>query len=130
MLKKSLLEIYALGVCFFFVVWVAIWGAETAWSAVQYAMPEIGLGSVDLGPHKSDDAFRRFLLENHKGDSTYVVPTGAELTREREESWEVTLEASERSDLRQMMQGTIYVVFGLVVFAIHWKMAGKARRDG
>ena len=58
--KKSLLEIYALAVCFVTVVCFVIALGIGLYDLVELAYPEFSLSSYEYERHQSDEAFMRW----------------------------------------------------------------------
>lgn len=127
-MKRTLLEIYSLAVCFFVVAYLVFVCPTMIWNGVRYINPEIALGSYYFAPHRSDDAFRRYLIENHEKNPSYEPPTGEELSRTRQESYATIQIDESRAGLQQALQGLISMAVCGVVFLIHWKLASSARR--
>src|ERR1700722_1868897 len=102
-MKKSILEIYALAVCFFTVACFVFLIGFAAWNIVQLCAPKFTIGQSDYQRHKSDDAFREPLVSEHSYGGTpaapsasappaYFPPEGAALTAAREKSLQQILD--------------------------------------
>jgi len=131
-MKKSLLEIYALAVCFFTVACLVVVLGMAMWDGIQVATPDFTMYSANWIKHQTDDAFREALIAEHRyrdEKSTYTPPTGADLTRAREESYARALLAERRDGFRELVRSLIILVIDMLVFLMHWKIAAGARRN-
>jgi len=142
-MKKSVLEIYALAVCFFTVACFVFMMGFAAWYAVELCAPKFTIGASDYQRHKSDDAFRESLISEHSysgapappsssGAATpapYVPPEGASLTAAREKSLQQVLDAERRQALQDLVYTSFFLCIAVLVFAVHWKLAARARQN-
>jgi len=131
-MKKSLLEIYALAVCFFTVVCFVVVLGMAMWDGVKVAAPDFTIRSHYWEKHQSDEAFRESLVSLRRcgdGKPAYTPPAGADLTKAREESYAQVLRAERRDGFQGLVQRLIILFLDLLVFLIHWKIAARARQS-
>ena len=131
-MKKSWLEIYALAICFFTVACFAVALGAALWDVVQITAPDFTMRDDYWTKHRSDEAFRQALIEEHRFRevvSTYVPPAGAELTLAREEGHAQAVSKERRAASQGLAQRLIILLVDLLVFLIHWKIAARARQN-
>lgn len=122
-MKKSLLEIYALAVCFVTVVCFVIALGIGLYDLVQLSNPEFTLSSYEFERHQSNEAFTR----NWPKDKE--LPSEEELTKRRKQSYSLALLSERRSALQSLVQVFIILVIDVVVFLVHWRLAKRARES-
>lgn len=121
--KKSLLEIYALAVCFVTVVCFVIALGIGLYDMVELAFPEFSLSSYEYDRHLSDEAFMRRWPKDKKR------PPEGEITKLREESYQTELRKEQRSAMQSLVQILIVLVIDVVLFFVHWRLAKRARES-
>jgi hypothetical protein len=129
---KTTLEIYAMAVCFFTVACFVIFLGRATWNVIALISPEFALPSDNWERHQSDEAFKESLIKAHKcgpKKDTYVPPDGVALTQERERSYARAIRATSRSALQDLVWNLIILLIDVAVFAVHWKIAGRARQS-
>ena len=122
-MKKSLLEIYALAVCFVTVVCFVIALGIGLYDLVQLTYPEFSLSSYEYERHQSDEAFMRHWAKDKKR------PAEGEVTKLREESFRTELRKEQRSAMQSLVQILIVLIIDVVVFFVHWRLAKRARES-
>ena len=121
--KKSLLEIYALAVCFVTVVCFVIALGIGVYDLVELAYPEFSLSSYEYERHQSDEAFMRHWAKDKKR------PAEGEVTKLREESFRTELRKEQRSAMQSLVQILIVLAIDVVVFFVHWRLAQRGRES-
>jgi hypothetical protein len=119
--RKSLLEIYALAVCFVTVVCFVIALGIGLYDLVELTNPEFTLRSHAYERHRSNEAFVRNWAKDKK------LPPEAEVTKLREESYREELRTEQRSALQSLVQILIVLIIDVVLFFVHWRLAKRAR---
>ncbi len=94
-----------------------------SWPEIKH-FPHGGLGTlIGYEHHRSNEAYlRNWPKEKPK-------PQGDELTRLRKESYQAALKSEQRNAAQSLTQIFIIILIDLVVFAIHWYMAKRARAE-
>jgi hypothetical protein len=130
-MQKSLLEIYALAVCFLSVMCFTVALGNVAWNVVVFANPEMSLDNATWAQHQSDEKYREYLISINYGteESPYLPPEGPALSQEREQSWTNALRGITRDAWPEILKWTISLALYAILFLIHWKMAAVARRS-
>ena len=135
-MKKSVLEIYALAVCFFTLICFVIALGIGIYNLIRLVNPEFTLNAYEYERHQSNGAFRDSpgmeLLRNTRGlapaRSAEVPETSdEELTRQREQSYRNVLSAEQRRATQSLTMVGIVIFIDSLMFAIHWLLARKAR---
>ena len=126
-MKKSILEIYALAVCFFAAATLLIVGGAAAWDVLQLSAPELTLDSHDWRRYQSDEAFAQSLEQRCSEDKVKEIPTGAELTKKRETGYAQELVEHRRNALLSLMQNLLIILVASIAFFVHWRIAGRSR---
>jgi hypothetical protein len=120
-MKRSLVEVYALAVCFVTLVCFVIALGIGIYDIIQIVNPEFTLSSYTYDRHLSNEAF----LKNWPEDKPR--PQGEELTRLRKESYQAALRSEKRSAIQSLTMVFIVILVDLVVYIIHWYVARRAR---
>ncbi len=130
-MKKTLMEIYALAVCFIAVACFVVTLGIALWDIVEFTVPEFTISQHDYERHQSDESYLEYLSKQHKytKENAEPLPAGDELTKAREDSYEFILSSEKRSALQGFFQKLIILIVDAIAFFIHWKIAGKARRE-
>ncbi len=122
-MKKSLLDVYALAVCFVTIVCFAVALGIGLYDLVELSNPEFTLSSHMFERHESNEAFVRHWSKDKKR------PSEEEITKPREESYRIELRKEQRSALQSLVQVVIIMVIDVVVFFLHWRLAKHARES-
>ncbi len=120
-MRKSLLEIYALAVCFFTVACFAIALVIGLYDIIQITNPEFTLPGWDFERHQSDEAFKRLWPKEKP------PPPPKELTELRQESYRIVLLNEQRNGMQSFAQMVIIILIDIVVFLGHWRLVAGAR---
>jgi len=132
-MKKSILEIYALAVCFVTLLCFVIALGIGVYDLIQIANPEFTISAYEYERHQSNEAFDtvrgspgRALREIAPGIP--IEPTQRpeeEVTQQREESFQAALWSERRRGVQSLIQIVIILVIGVLVFVPHWLLARK-----
>ena len=132
-MKKSILETYALVVCFFTVGCFVIVIGMALWNLVTITAPEFTLDNYVWQYHQTDEAFKERLVNNHRARTekqVYAPPEGAALTEAREKSLVHAISAERREATQNLARYFIVLLVDIIVFFVHWKLATRARQSG
>ncbi|WP_027967471.1 hypothetical protein [Halomonas halocynthiae] len=129
-MKKNIVEIYALAVCFFTVACFVVVLGMTAWNVVELSAPEFTINNSTYEAHLTDENYRRWLIQrNQYRSEDYKPPEGAELTQSRETNWQQEIRSEQRGALQSLIQNIIILVIDLLVFIGHWVIARRSRES-
>jgi len=121
--KKSLLEIYSLAVCFVTIICFAVALGIGVYDILEMSQPELTLKSFQYQRHQSNEAFTRNWPKNKE------KPSEAEMTRMRAKSYAVALEAEKRDAIQSFIRVLIVITIDMVIFLFHWKLAKRMRES-
>ena len=123
-MKKSLLEIYALGVCFVTIICFAVALGIGVYDILEMTQPQLTLKSHQYQRHQTNEAF------TSKWSKDKEKPSEAEITKIREKSYSVALEAERRNAIQSLIRVLIVIIIDLAFFLVHWKLGKRARESG
>jgi len=129
-LKKTILEIYALAVCFFAVACFVIVLGMTLWSIAKYSSPEFTMMSYTCEIYESDESYKEHLVDTKKHrDENYEPPVGEALTQKRKEAWSQIIRSEKHDSLLEIVQYSITLLVDFLVFVAHWVLAKRSRES-
>ncbi|EUC69625.1 hypothetical protein Y017_14430 [Alcanivorax sp. 97CO-5] len=125
-MKRTLIEIYALAVCFFTVVCLVIALGVGSWDLVQIANPEFTINSKTYENHLDNDSYlnRSCHACKEKLDGEKDL-TAEQVTKERQESWQRSLNIEVRSATQSFFRLLIIIILDIILFSSHWFLAKK-----
>jgi hypothetical protein len=121
-MKRSLLEIYALGVCFVTLICFAIALGVGLYDVVEIVNPEFTLSDWEFEKHQTNE---KFLASWSKEKP---IPPEDQVTALRKQSYAVAVEAERRSALQSLVMVAIIILIDIVIFLLHWRLGGRARQ--
>lgn len=129
-MKKTILEIYALAVCFASVVSFVIASGIAIYNVIEIAVPQITINSFEYDRHQSNDEYWKSISIN-EGDrpakKEMKRPSEQELTKQRIDSYYYALREVKRSAVQSIIKAGIVIFLNIVFFIIHWHIAVRAR---
>jgi hypothetical protein len=132
-MKKTVLEIYALAICFVTVVCFVIALGIAAYGIVGIANPGFTISSWVYAQHQTNDAFwngpNAPRVHDGTDDKSKERPNEAELTKQREASYERALASERRDNLQSIAKSSIVMLIDMIVFFLHWLIARRERRS-
>jgi hypothetical protein len=129
-LKKSILEIYALAVCFVTVVCFVVALGIATYSILEIAKPEFTIDSWQYSSHQTNDAYWNSCSGNRYCSSEEKKkerPSELELTKQREESFARILSNEQRDGSQALVKCLIVLLIDAAAFALHWLISRWAR---
>lgn len=130
-MKKNLIEIYALAVCFVTVACFVVTLGLALWDIVEFTVPEFTIAQNKYEPYQSEEAYLNYISRQYPytGKDAVPLPSGKKLTELRNENYKSVLSAEKRDALQGFVQKLFIMIVDAITFLIHWKIAGKARRE-
>jgi hypothetical protein len=128
-LRKTILEIYALAVCFVAVVCFVVALGMALYSLVGIANPEFTLDSWKYEQHQTNDTFFNGPHGRVSPDEKRVRPSAPELTRLRTESYAAAIAAERRENVQTLVKTLIVMAIDVLVFLGHWAIGRRARTE-
>ena len=128
-MKKSLIEIYALAVCFVAIVCMAISTGVAIYDLVEITFPTFTMSAWKYDKHLSNDAYRSQMSScGNKGEEKKTY-TEEEITKKREASLATAIKSERRGAQQSFVTVLIIIIIDVVLFVVHWKMARRVREE-
>lgn len=129
-MKKNILEIYALAVCFVAVIGFVVCLSTVGFSLVQIAKPDLTMNSYRYDEFQNNDVYwaehyryKSCPDENKKEPR----PSEEELTRQRQKDLDRVLARERHEGVQSLVQTLIVMLIDGTTFFIHWLIAKRAR---
>ncbi|MDG1694039.1 MAG: hypothetical protein P8I13_04165 [Porticoccaceae bacterium] len=131
-MKKPIIEIYALLVCFITVACASIWLAIGFYAVIGAAKPDITISGWAYQMHQSNQQFQKSLL----GEPIFLGPPSAievkkpepvkhlsdeEIAEKRLASYQIELQSEVRKNQQSLIKSLIAVFICLPLFFVHWR---------
>jgi hypothetical protein len=127
-MKKSILEIYGLAVCFAIIGCFVISLGVGTYDLIQISAPEFTLNSYEVSRHQTNEVFwsscKNKWKECEKEDTR---PPEDELTKQRKASYKRVLQAEKRDAFQSLTKAVVIIIINTIVFVIHWQIARHTR---
>ena len=128
-MKKTILEVYALAICFVVLTCFVITLSLAIYDSVQFVTPNFALDRYRYEAFQTNASYRAWpgaqLTEVQRSSMGE-----AELSKYREQQYALLLRAEQHQAAQGMVRKFIVLCVGAVVFFVHWRMAKKARLGG
>lgn len=124
-MKKNILEIYALAVCFVTVVCAVFAMGFGLYDLLEIAKPEFTLPAHQYQRFQSNESF----LRNDCGDANKKKHSEEETTRKRLAAYEVALKNEQRDAVQSLVKILIILFIDAGVFLVHWRLARRSRES-
>ena len=128
-MKRSLVQIYALGVCFICAACMAISISFFLYGIAQIAVPSFTLSGYQYERHADVTAYRQSQIEREPESMRleYAEMSPEKLEAERRQSLERHIATESRSGYQTILRcGIIFAVFACVFF-LHWRLSRRQR---
>ena len=132
-MKKSILEIYALAVCFVALLCFVIALGIGVYDLIQITNPELTLNAYEFERHQSNEAFIGFQGRVALGRIAPGIPVEPtqrpeeEVTQQREKSFQTALRSERRRGMQSLIRIAIILVIDVLVFVPHWLWIRRTR---
>ena len=130
-MKKTILEIYALSVCFVAIVCLVIATGVAAYCVVQIAAPEFTMSGPTYNQYQSNDAYWASCAPGIRycasGDKKMERPPEPELTKQRETGFVNAVTSERRDGAQGLVKSVIFILVAAVVFVAHWYLGRRER---
>ena len=130
-MKKTILEIYALSVCFVAIVCLVIATGIALYSIVQLAAPQFTMSGTSYNQYQSNDAYWASCGPGIRyctsGEKNRERPAESGLTKQREAGFVTALATERRDGAQGLVKSAIFIFVAAVVFFLHWDLAKRAR---
>lgn len=129
-MKKSILEIYALAVCFFSVICLMFSAGFAAYAVVRIAKPNFTMNDWQHQRYQSNDAFWAAESSSaritRKDEPKQPRPSEAELSRRRQQGFSAALKEERRGGAQTLVKSLIITLIDIAVFSVHWRIARRS----
>ena len=123
-MKKTILEIYALAICFVATIFLIINISDGVYNIVGIIKPDLTMSSYAYDPLQSNERYREKCCKDDKNKKN-----DAEITRLRKGAYEVELRSEARDSLQKAIKNLIYSLLSGIVLFGHWKLSRSARES-
>ena len=137
-MKKSILEIYALAVCFVALLCFVIALGIGVYDLIQITNPEFTINVYEYERHQSNEAFDT--VRGSPGRAFGGIAPGIpiestqrpeeEVTQQREESYQSALRSEGRRGMQSLIRIVIILVIDVLVVVPHWLWVRRTRIAG
>jgi hypothetical protein len=125
---KSKLEIYALAICFASMVCLVVAAAIAGYAMFQITLPDITINAYKYEQLSSNEQYWRHRLSSSSDEKACPQkPTDAEITKLRNDALVVEMKSEQRDGFQTLIKCLMFLLFGGIVLAIHWRIARNAR---
>jgi len=131
-MKKSILEIYALAVCFLGIISIVVSLGIGIYNIVEIIYPEFAVDQWQYEQHSSNDKF----WQNHPkryppelNGKALQKPSEEELTKMRTESYDLVIKNQQRNSIQSLVQSLIFLIISSIFFVLHWKLFRKSQKQ-
>ena len=119
-MKKSLVEIYGMLVCFITVVVFIFAICSALYNLVRLSNPQLTLDGYQYEIHQSNNQFVQHRKDLQK-------KTQKQITALRKETYAIALKGEKRIAARELIRESIVIFVSIILYIFHWKIAQKAR---
>ena len=134
-MKKTILEIYALAVCFVTVICGVVALGIAAYSLLAIGKPDFTIDTWSYSQHQTNDAYWNACSGGCAG--AYRAPPVAgkerpaeeQVTKLREASYTAVLSNEQRNAAQTLTKTLIVLLIDSVFFLLHWQVAKRARAN-
>jgi hypothetical protein len=120
-MKRTLVEKYALAVCFMALCFVVITSGIAIYDFIGIINPEFTISPYEYERHQSNDLF----IKNISKDKVPV--TDDEITRLRQAGYRTALRIEKHKEIQALTEILILIVLAIITFIVHWFIGKRAR---
>ena len=120
-MKRNLVEIYALAICFLAVVCFIVAAGLGIYDVIQIVKPGFTISSYEYKKYQSNKKFIKGC------EDKYADYSEEEITEMRLEGWENALKIEQRKAFQSITMVFIILLIDTVAFVFHWLLAKKIR---
>lgn len=121
-MKKSLVEIYAMSICFVMVIVFCFSFVSAVVNFVEYHNPTMALSDYYIKLYSSNDEYTR-----HWKQDRLAKYTDDEITSQREAARESALSAEKLGAKQDILEAVVTLFVSAIFFVIHWILAARWR---
>ncbi len=122
-MKKNMLEVYALAVCFVTVVCAVVASGIGLYALLSIAKPEFTLPAYQYQRFQTNESFNS--SECAEGNKKKL--TDEEITKKRISGYAIALKNEQRESVQSFVKVAIVLALDAFVFLLHWRLARRSR---
>ncbi|MEO8402570.1 MAG: hypothetical protein ABI597_12400 [Gammaproteobacteria bacterium] len=122
-MKKSVLEIYSLAVCFVVIICFAITLGKGTYDIIRIINPSFTLVSYQYTQFQTNDDFCNAFDKTKK----CIGKNDDQITKMREAGYSIALQNERRDGVQGLVVALIVLLVNAIIFIPHWLIARKAR---
>jgi hypothetical protein len=126
-MKKTILEIYALVVCFVAMAVFVVYLGTGTYNLVRIAAPGLTLPSIEQRQFIDNDQFCTGNEACYNGDDPPQRLAEDVLTKMREDNLAVSLKGEQMDAESFLVWVAIFLPLSAAIFFVHWRIAKKTR---
>ena len=123
--KRTLLGLYALAVCFINVLIGSIAFGIIIYAMTSIVSPELTLPSWEHSKYQSDDEFIATRPDTESFSNKLKNMSEQEITEAREAAYRIALKGEQREGLQDIVRYSIVLLIQIILFMVHWKLAKR-----
>ena len=128
-MKKTVLEIYALAVCFFTVACFVVTLGIALFDVIQVANPEFTLDRYRFEAFQSNESYKDWPGARLSDEERKTI-TEEKLTEHRATRYAQVLRAERHDGAQSLLRMIIIMFVDALAFIVHWIIAKRARQSG
>lgn len=125
-MKKTILEVYALAVCFCVIICFAITLGISVYDVIRVSHPSFTLNGWEYDKFQSNDNFCSSSRDANTPNQCSSQSESA-ITAKRETAYAITLKSEQRKGLQSLVNSLIILFINIIIFIPHWIIARRAR---
>jgi hypothetical protein len=135
-MKKSIVEIYAMAVCFVTACALTVAGCVLFYNIISYMVPQVTVSSYQIDHLFDNESFCSSSSYRSDGDGgcyedkdKKIKLDEGKITQKREKALSAALEHEHRAAFSMIIR-TLIILFVIgIVYCIHWRMARQYQRE-
>ena len=131
-MRKTILEIYALAVCFLALACFVVLLGFAIWNFIGLTAPAFTIDQQQYECHLSEQAYEDCISVEYLYSRQFnpkPVPQGAALRAARQASYADLLRAEQRQSLQGLTMQLVMLAIVSLAFLAHWRLARRCRNS-
>ena len=131
-MRKTILEIYALAVCFLALACLVVLLGFAIWNFIGLTAPAFTIDQQQYECHLSEQAYEDCISVEYLYSRQFnpkPVPQGAALSAARQASYADLLRAEQRQSLQGLTMQLVMLAIVSLAFLAHWRLARRCRNS-
>ncbi len=131
-MRKTILEIYALAVCFLALACLVVLLGFAIWNFIGLTAPSFTINQQQYECHLSEQAYEDCISVEYLYSRQFnpkPVPQGAALSAARQASYADLLRSEQRQSLQGLTMQLAMLAIVSLAFLAHWRLARRCRNS-